>query len=185
MDQRAMGVTKTTCLSYCSFLNLIIVLSTYLSIAKSEVITVGGVNRWTDGFNYFPWAQQFNFTVGDVLVFSYTEGKHNVYDVSMPTFQSCNTSNGVNAMYDSGKDHVELKEAKQYWFICTVKSHCSLGMKLGITVSRAASNTTQTGTGNNSSTHTGSGASNKNVSSSSVFYLFLTGAIVSILVIIG
>lgn len=38
------------------------------TIAKSEVITVGGdENRWTDGFNYVSWAQNFNFSVGDVL----------------------------------------------------------------------------------------------------------------------
>ena len=40
----------------------------FFTIAKSEVITVGGdENRWTDSFNYVSWAQNFNFSVGDVL----------------------------------------------------------------------------------------------------------------------
>ncbi|CAO2815627.1 unnamed protein product [Amaranthus hypochondriacus] len=119
------------------------------TIAKSEVITVGGdENRWTDGFNYVSWAQNFNFSVGDVLVFNYVQKAHNVYDVTKETFRTCNTSNGVNAMYTSGDDHVELKEAKQYWFICTVDSHCLVGMKFTINVTRNLSSSIPLNDGN-------------------------------------
>ncbi|KAJ8452966.1 hypothetical protein Cgig2_014729 [Carnegiea gigantea] len=126
----------------------LIILCCHSKLANSEAVTVGGDNRWSDGFDFISWAQSFNFTVGDVLVFSYTKGTHNVYDVSKAAYQSCDTSNGVNAKYDSGSDRVELTEARQYWFICTVNSHCKLGMKFGINVAdtgaSATSNTTST-----------------------------------------
>ncbi|KAL2937059.1 Early nodulin-like protein 1 [Bienertia sinuspersici] len=128
--------------SYYNFMNLMIPILSFIyllfTVTKSEEIIVGGnENRWTDGFAYVNWAKDIKFTVGDVLVFQYNKEKHDLYDVNRETFKSCNTSNGVNAVYNSGDDHVELKEAKEYWFICTFEQHCQLGMKFGINVSEA------------------------------------------------
>ncbi|KAL9231853.1 hypothetical protein vseg_007021 [Gypsophila vaccaria] len=106
-------------------------------MVDSKVINVGD-DRWDDSTNYVSWAQQYTFTVGDVLVFSYSPRAHNLYEVTKATFQSCNTSTGVEAKYDSGDDQIVLKEAKPYWFICTVDDHCRLGMKLAINVTGSA-----------------------------------------------
>ncbi|XP_021752952.1 mavicyanin-like [Chenopodium quinoa] len=132
-----MGITKKP-KSFNYFLNImkfLFISCMFFTFSKSEVITVGGENRWTDGFSYVSWAEKLNFTVGDVLVFSYTKGSHNVLDVTRAAYQSCDNSSGVNAKYETGDDHIELNEAKPYWFICTVDSHCRLGMRFGINVS--------------------------------------------------
>ncbi|XP_010690701.2 stellacyanin [Beta vulgaris subsp. vulgaris] len=180
-----MGIITQTSKSYSNYFNIMLLLlfmtSLVFTIAKSEVITVGDENRWTDGFNYFSWAQNFNFSVGDVLVFGYTPRSHNVYDVTRETFQSCNTSSGVNAMYDSGDDHVELKEAKQYWFICTVDRHCQLGMRFGINVTATTTNFVNSSSTNPSSTNSNS-ASWKHMYNAG-FYLPLIG-ILSMLIYI-
>lgn len=95
--------------------------------------------------------------------FSYTRGSHNVLDVTSATFRSCDNSTGVNAMYSSGDDHVQLNEAKQYWFICTVREHCRLGMKFGINVTTTSLNRTSNSTLNDPS------SGNKHINSG--FYL--------------
>ncbi|XP_074287856.1 basic blue protein-like [Silene latifolia] len=111
-------------------------------MVDSITIKVGGDDRWSDSIDYVSWASQYNFTVGDVLVFSYTPTRHNVYEVTKTTFQSCNTSTGVDAKYSSGNDEIVLKEAKPYWFVCTVDDHCRVGMKLAVNVTAASTNIT-------------------------------------------
>lgn len=54
--------------------------------------------------------------------------------VSQATYQSCNSSSGVLARYESGNDQIVLNEAKKYWFICDVPGHCSGGMRFAINV---------------------------------------------------
>ncbi|KAH9605317.1 hypothetical protein KSS87_013608 [Heliosperma pusillum] len=119
------------------------VTSLILTMVDSVTIKVGGVDRWSDSTDYVSWASQYNFTVGDVLVFSYSPKAHNVYEVSKATFQSCNITTGVDAEYSSGNDQIVLKEAKPYWFICTVDGHCQVGMKLAVNVTAASTNFTQ------------------------------------------
>ncbi|KAK1613222.1 hypothetical protein QYE76_036895 [Lolium multiflorum] len=97
----------------------------------------GGINGWDTGTNYATWAQSQSFAAGDVLVFSYVKGQHNVYEVTEEAYRSCDaTAPGtVLATYDSGLDRVVLPDAKTYWFICQVPNHCIGGMKLAVNVS--------------------------------------------------
>ncbi|XP_020275555.1 basic blue protein-like [Asparagus officinalis] len=101
---------------------------------QAREYSVGDNGRWDQGVNYLTWSQKYNFTVGDVLVFIYVKGQHNVYQVTEETYRSCNSSSGVKAIHDSGNDRVTLTEATQYWFICDTKGHCKGGMRFGIIV---------------------------------------------------
>ncbi|KAH9655133.1 Phytocyanin domain-containing protein [Citrus sinensis] len=123
----------------------IIILINYLFFTgiKSEVYTVGGDEQWNTGANFDSWSQQYNYSIGDVLVFKYTEGQHNVYEVTQATYRSCVASSGVIAKYESGNDQVTLTEAKKYWFICNVAGHCLGGMRFSIDV-KEISNTNST-----------------------------------------
>lgn len=67
-------------------------------------------------------------------VFNYVLTQHNTCVVTQATYQSCNSSSGVLARYESGNDQIVLTEAKKYWFICDVPGHCSGGMRFGINV---------------------------------------------------
>ncbi|XAR72686.1 hypothetical protein NMG60_11019412 [Bertholletia excelsa] len=107
----------------------------------SEVYTVGDDDQWESGISYFDWSEKYNFTVGDVLVFKYVKGQHNAYEVTEKTYQTCNTSTGVLAKYESGNDEVNLTEAKKYWFICDKEGHCLGGMRFGIQVKEKANAT--------------------------------------------
>ncbi|KAK9666775.1 hypothetical protein RND81_14G210200 [Saponaria officinalis] len=123
--------------SNCLKIIVICICALGMSMVDSKIINVGD-DRWDDSTNYVSWAQNYIFSVGDVLEFSYSPGTHNVYEVTKETFRSCDTSSGVIAKYETGDDHILLKEAKPYWFICTIDDHCRVGMKLAINVTGAA-----------------------------------------------
>ncbi|TKY50748.1 Blue copper protein [Spatholobus suberectus] len=100
----------------------------------ASVYTVGDQEEWSSQTNYASWAERYNFSLGDVLVFKYVKGQHNVYEVTEDTFRSCDASSGVVAKYESGEDQVALNEVKRYWFICNIAGHCLGGMRFGIQV---------------------------------------------------
>ncbi|KAF2302085.1 hypothetical protein GH714_032480 [Hevea brasiliensis] len=109
----------------------------FFKCASSQVVyTVGEDEGWNSEANFDSWSQKYNFSVGDVLVFKYVKGQHNVYEVTEDTFRSCDASNGVIAKYESGNDEIKLNKEKKYWFICNVVGHCLGGMRLNIDVGK-------------------------------------------------
>ncbi|XP_065036543.1 chemocyanin-like [Musa acuminata AAA Group] len=124
-------------ISYTLFLAFMSVLLLE-NLVGAASYTVGDAEGWTYGLDYQRWAQKYNFTVGDALLFSYIRGQHDVYRVVEDTFRSCDVSSGVVSSYDSGNDVVNLTRAAKYWFLCNVKGHCRGGMRFGITVARAS-----------------------------------------------
>ncbi|CAK9315304.1 unnamed protein product [Citrullus colocynthis] len=111
----------------------------FVETSICEVFLVGDEDGWNSGINFVNWSQNHNFTKGDFLVFNYLNNEHNVYEVIEETYRSCDASNGVLDEYDSGNDKIELKEARNYWFICNVAGHCLGGMRFGIEVKEANS----------------------------------------------
>ncbi|CAM0908672.1 unnamed protein product [Alopecurus aequalis] len=99
-----------------------------------------GDDGWTIGTNFVAWAQNHSFAAGDVLVFEYVKGQHNVYEVTEAAYRSCDATGpgAVLATYESGSDRVVLPDAKTYWFMCQIPGHCLGGMQLAVEVSAAA-----------------------------------------------
>lgn len=86
---------------------------------------------------YRTWAAEKTFTVGDVLVFNFTQNSHDVAEVSKEAYDSCNTSNPISTSTTS-PTNITLTSAGEHHFLCTFPSHCSLGQKLAINVSAAS-----------------------------------------------
>ncbi|CAN4122331.1 unnamed protein product [Withania somnifera] len=115
----------------------------------ATVHTVGDSGGWGLGVNYGSWASAKTFNVGDSLVFNYPSG-HTVDEVSSGDYNACSTSNSITSD-SSGATTIPLKTAGTHYFICSVVSHCSGGMKLSVTVAAAGgggggSTTPSTGT---------------------------------------
>ncbi|XP_056169992.1 basic blue protein-like isoform X1 [Syzygium oleosum] len=131
---------ETKLCRYVSSCVILTILGLLVDGAVSEVYTVGDSDEWNSGVDYGVWSQKYNFSIGDVLVFKYIKGQHNVYEVTESTFRSCDPSTGVLAKYTSGNDQVTLTETKKYWFVCNVPGHCLGGMRFGV-VAKVSNNT--------------------------------------------
>ncbi|KAJ8765139.1 hypothetical protein K2173_010630 [Erythroxylum novogranatense] len=129
-----MAETKTFKCGYSPLTIFTTISLCFSTCVTSKIFTVGGEEEWDMGTNYGKWSSQYNFSVGDVLVFKYLIGQHNVYEVTESTYRSCNASTGVLAKYESGEDEVELKQARKYWFICSIQGHCLGGMRFVLNV---------------------------------------------------
>uniref|UniRef100_A0ACD5X656 Uncharacterized protein n=2 Tax=Avena sativa TaxID=4498 RepID=A0ACD5X656_AVESA len=98
-------------------------------LAESAVYTVGDSGGWTFGSE--SWSQGKSFRAGDVLVFKYAPGAHNVVAVDAAGYGSCSAPGGART-YSSGNDRVTLSSGANY-FICSFPGHCIAGMRLAIT----------------------------------------------------
>ncbi|KAL9245114.1 hypothetical protein vseg_018802 [Gypsophila vaccaria] len=94
----------------------------------AALYTVGGSAGWT--YNVVGWANGKTLRAGDVLVFNYNKLLHNVVPVSKSGYNRCITSKR-SKVYKSGRDGFRLKRGVNY-FICSVRGHCQLGMKIAI-----------------------------------------------------
>ncbi|KAK7347535.1 hypothetical protein VNO80_22067 [Phaseolus coccineus] len=98
---------------------------------------VGDSTGWTipsgGAATYTTWASDKTFTVGDTLVFNFTNGQHDVAKVTKSAYDACN---GAATLFTltSGPASVVLNETGEQYYICTFGTHCSLGQKLTINV---------------------------------------------------
>ncbi|XP_050208959.1 basic blue protein-like [Mercurialis annua] len=99
-----------------------------LEMGSAAVYTVGGGAGWT--FNLASWPKGKSFRAGDILVFNYSVGAHNVVAVNKGGYNSCTAPKGSRS-YTSGKDRIKLSKGQNF-FICTFPGHCQGGMKIAI-----------------------------------------------------
>ncbi|XP_038878561.1 umecyanin-like [Benincasa hispida] len=112
-----------------------VVATTVRHVAEAIEIHVGGDGGWLRPSSpdfYSLWAAGLNFTVGDVLVFSFQTGAHNVAGVTKDGYDNCNTSN-PKFLNTTSPFSFTLETLDDFYFICTVPGHCSAGQKLAIT----------------------------------------------------
>ncbi|KAI4335698.1 hypothetical protein L6164_014321 [Bauhinia variegata] len=121
---------------------LVVVASLIHSSAAQTRYLVGDALGWTippgGASAYTTWAANKTFTLGDTLVFNFTNGRHDVAKVSKAVFDGC-TGGSTIFTITSSPATVTLNETGEQYYICTFSSHCSLGQKLAVNVTRASS----------------------------------------------
>ncbi|KAK9069901.1 hypothetical protein SSX86_010297 [Deinandra increscens subsp. villosa] len=102
---------------------------------------VGDTMGWTipqgGATAYTTWASQQTFTVGDILVFNFANGAHDVAEVSAAAYDPCTSTNPIS-LSTTSPTSLTLTTAGTHYYICTFTSHCQIGQKLTINVSAAA-----------------------------------------------
>ncbi|KAI3495952.1 hypothetical protein L1887_38300 [Cichorium endivia] len=89
---------------------------------------------------YSTWASLQTFTVGDLLVFTFIDGEHDVAEISAAAFGSCTATNPIS-LATNGPATLTLTTPGTHYYICTFRSHCQIGQKLAINVSAATTAT--------------------------------------------
>ncbi|GJM98542.1 hypothetical protein PR202_ga15566 [Eleusine coracana subsp. coracana] len=85
------------------------------------------------GVDYIVWIKGKTFAVGDKLVFNYPSAEHTVTEVRKDDYFACA---GGNALSNdrSGSTNVTLTAPGTRYFICNIPGHCTIGMKIAVTV---------------------------------------------------
>lgn len=91
-------------------------------VAYARVYTVGDADGWTYGVQTWPRDKRFN--AGDVLVFKYPQGLHNVAVVNLTGLNHCSVIPKDAKVYTSGNDHITLVRGDNN-FICSIADHCN------------------------------------------------------------
>ncbi|KAK0571524.1 hypothetical protein LWI29_017519 [Acer saccharum] len=123
-------------MSMSQLVRALALVASLLQGTAAEEHTVGNTTGWTNtqGADFYTtWATGINFEVGDELLFNFNTGAHDVAIVSKTAYDSCNSANPIN-LTRTGPATVPLNSTGDFYFICTVGSHCSQGQKLFITV---------------------------------------------------
>ncbi|KAK1418474.1 hypothetical protein QVD17_27619 [Tagetes erecta] len=109
----------------------------HVTIAQTTHV-VGDTLGWTIPSNgaaaYTTWASQQTFIVGDILVFNYENGQHDVAEVSAAAYDPCSSTNPLS-LATTAPTSLTLTNAGPHYYICTFTSHCQIGQKLAINVS--------------------------------------------------
>ncbi|CAI9093862.1 OLC1v1029452C1 [Oldenlandia corymbosa var. corymbosa] len=117
-----------------AFFIAVAVFATIFAPTMATQFVVGDDKGWTLGVDYAKWAEGKEFHVGDMLMFNYPPGKHNVLKVNGTDFKQCTKPLGAEPL-TSGSDMITLAAPGKKWYICGVANHCNQGpMKLVINV---------------------------------------------------
>ncbi|CAI0629281.1 unnamed protein product [Linum tenue] len=99
--------------------------------------TVGGNTGWTipQGGDsvYSNWASGNSFSVGDILVFNFAVGIHDVTQVSKANYDACSASDPM-LIATTSPARVTLNSSGEHYFICGFPGHCSAGQKVTVNV---------------------------------------------------
>ncbi|XP_057768056.1 cucumber peeling cupredoxin-like [Salvia miltiorrhiza] len=123
------------------FLVAVLVAAALVGKASAATYIVGDSLGWSipsSPTDYATWASRHVFTSGDVLVFNFITGQHDVAEVSKAAFDSC-SSTAPLVLATVGPWNTTLNATGEHHYICTFGTHCSLGQKLAINVTAASS----------------------------------------------
>ncbi|MBA0787027.1 hypothetical protein Gotri_026751, partial [Gossypium trilobum] len=114
----------------------VVLAANVLQSTNGATYTVGDSTGWrvpTNNDFYDDWADNKVFAVGDVLVFNFTTGQHDVAEVTEAAYDACTTANTISTV-STGPARITLNRTAEFYFICTVPGHCSGGQKLNVEV---------------------------------------------------
>ncbi|KDP27191.1 hypothetical protein JCGZ_19890 [Jatropha curcas] len=113
---------------------IVVAVMMILKGADCELIKIGK-SGWIPNYNYTEWLSQNpeQFHVGDWLYFVYDINSFNVLEVNETSYKSCNEQGFLRNYTRGGRDVVELKEARPYYFL-SGGGYCWNGMKVAILV---------------------------------------------------
>ncbi|KAK1266684.1 hypothetical protein QJS04_geneDACA015256 [Acorus gramineus] len=113
------------------FLMLLVLCSSSIAAVAKKTHVVGDSQGWGFSVSYSEWANGRPFSAGDVLLFNYASGVHNVVSVGPAGYRGCKGPVNPSGASSSGNDRFTLKKGPNY-FICSVPGHCDAGMKIQI-----------------------------------------------------
>ncbi|KAA8535116.1 hypothetical protein F0562_030119 [Nyssa sinensis] len=116
---------------------LLVAAAALLENAAATTYYVGDSLGWQvppgGSATYSNWASQHTFFVGDILFFNFTTGQHTAAQVTVASFNSCNTANYIT-LQTTGPANYTLNTTGPEYFICVQSNHCSQGQKLQVNV---------------------------------------------------
>nr|ACG35604.1 blue copper protein precursor [Zea mays] len=113
--------------------------------------TVGDEKGWNPDVDYTAWVKKHKpFYKGDWLIFEYQNGRSDVVQVDEVGYDNCDKANALSS-YSKGHTYAfHLKDAKDYYFICSY-GYCYNGMKLHVTAKSSSSSSSSSPSGSDSS----------------------------------
>ncbi|PWA81930.1 cupredoxin [Artemisia annua] len=100
----------------------LVVVAFQSELAHARIYTIGDADGWTTGVQTWPRDKRFN--AGDILVFKYPKGVHNVATVNQIGLFHCSVIPKNAPVYTSGNEHITLVRGYNN-FICSIADHCN------------------------------------------------------------
>nr|DAD44942.1 TPA_asm: hypothetical protein HUJ06_003172 [Nelumbo nucifera] len=125
-----------------------VVVAALLQGATAATYIVGDDKGWKvpDSTDFYTtWTTNKTFQAGDILEFDFTTNEHDVARVTKANYDSC-TKTPIGSINQTGPANITLGNEPNYYYICTIGSHCQNGQKLAITVSGSSTSTNNTST---------------------------------------
>ncbi|OIV90230.1 hypothetical protein TanjilG_01426 [Lupinus angustifolius] len=94
---------------------------------------VGGNKGWSPNVNYTEWSSHEHFLVGDWLWFIFDKHYYNILEVNKTSYENCIDNGFIKNLTRGGRDVVELKEARTYYYISS-GGYCFHQMKVAVNV---------------------------------------------------
>ncbi|OEL19723.1 hypothetical protein BAE44_0019258 [Dichanthelium oligosanthes] len=129
------------------------------SAAEAANYTVGDDKGWNPDVDYTAWVKKHKpFYKGDWLIFQYQNGRSDVVQVGEVGYENCDKASALSS-YSKGTTYAfQLKEAKDYYFICSY-GYCYSGMKLHVTAKSSSSGSSSSSSSGGSSSDSSSDSS--------------------------
>ncbi|KAF0927798.1 hypothetical protein E2562_036218 [Oryza meyeriana var. granulata] len=136
--------------------------------ATATNYTVGDEKGWNPDVDYTAWVKKHRpFYKGDWLLFEYQNGRSDVVQVDEVGYDNCDKANAISS-YSKGHSYAfQLKEAKDYYFICSY-GYCYSGMKLAVTAKKGPASGSGSSSSSSSSKSDTASSSKSAASSSSL-----------------